>query len=855
MQEIPEGSLVDDDTQVPLSTLRRLYDVSVQIGAGRSLSDTMRAVVDGVVSGLGFGVAVANLRHDDGTFEAVAVAGSDGARDALVGRRTPPSHFQVEFDRADRWGKLLFVPHDRVDEADDLGWVPDIEIPTDPEAWHPLDALFAPLTSATGELIGVLSVDLPEDGQRPAPLLRELLELLAVQAGIAIDAARLAERLRDDRTRLLASEKAFRLAFEGSRSGMAAVSLDEENLGRYVRVNQAFVDIVGTTEESILGTSLVDYLDRVDPSVAAMFRDDPLTLFGEPVHLENRVVRSGQPIWLSAVITSIDSGQDQEPFLLIQIDDVTDAKTEHQRLVHEARHDFLTGLPNRRLLVERLVKAHQRARESPGRRAVLLYCDINGFKPVNDRYGHAVGDRTLQTIARRLLDQARPTDVVARMGGDEFVLLVEDVSSEELSDLIRRVVAAVSAPLPEVDVPITLSIGISHVDGTSDPNTILGDADSAMYEHKTKRRRLRAGSQDLHSLARSGDVRGATAADDDDADTAESTAPAGRHARPRAALAGLTVLGSANVDVVAVTGRRPAWGETTTGDAFFTSVGGKGLNQAVAAARAGGDVSLVAAVGRDTNAEIVIEELAEAGVELDALSRVDAPTGIAHITVGADGRNAIIVVPGANGTLGGLDEHQGSVLSRAKFVLAQLEIPVGTVIDGFRQAKKAGSVTMLTPAPVVPLADAVLDSLLEVTDILLVNEVEAEQLGADVLSRVPIVVTTRGERGASWTGPGDESYKVPALHVEAVDTTGAGDCFAGALAVGLEETGDPEWSLRFATAAAGLSVQFEGAASSMPMRDAIDEVMSEAEPVAGDEGAGEEGAGDGEPDGRGVAGA
>jgi len=824
-----EGPFVDDDTQIPLSTLRRLYDVSVQIGAGRSLRDTMRAVVDGVVSGLGFGVAVASLRHDDGTFEAIAVAGSDGARDKLVGRRAPPSHFQIEFDRADQWGKLLFVPHDRVTENDDLGWVPDIEIPTDPEAWHPLDALFAPLTSATGELIGVLSVDLPEGGQRPDPLLRELLELLAVQAGIAIDAARLTDQLSDDRTRLLASEKAFRLAFEGSRSGMAAVSVDGGNLGRYIRVNRAFVDIAGTTEDAILGTSLVDYLDRVDPAVAAMFRDDPVTLFREPVHLESRVVRAGQPIWLSAVITSIDSGQDQEPFLLVQIDDVTDAKTEHQRLVHEARHDFLTGLPNRRLLLERLVKAHQRARESPRRRAVLLYCDLNGFKPVNDRYGHAVGDRTLQTIARRLLDQVRPVDLVARMGGDEFVMLIEDVSSEELSDLIRRVIASVSSPLPEVDVPVTLSIGISHVDGTSDPNTILGDADSAMYEHKAKRRLLRAGTPGMHSFGRSAGMEATTFADDVPASLG---LPAGRHARPRTALAGLTVLGSANVDVVAVTSRRPAWGETTTGDAFFTSVGGKGLNQAVAAARAGGDVSLVAAVGRDANADMVIEELADAGVDLDALNRVDAPTGVAHITVGADGRNAIIVVPGANGTLGDFDEHQRSVLCRAKFVLAQLEIPVGTVIDGFRQAKKAGSVTMLTPVPVVPLTDAVLDSLLEVTDILLVNEVEAEQLGADVLARVPIVVTTKGEQGASWTGPGDENYDVPAMRVEAVDTTGAGDCFAGALAVGLEETGDPEWSLRFATVAAGLSVQYEGASASMPTRDAIDAVMDAATDAA-----------------------
>jgi ribokinase len=154
---------------------------------------------------------------------------------------------------------------------------------------------------------------------------------------------------------------------------------------------------------------------------------------------------------------------------------------------------------------------------------------------------------------------------------------------------------------------------------------------------------------------------------------------------------------------------------------------------------------------------------------------------------------------------------------------------VGTVIDGFRQAKKAGSVTMLTPAPVAPLPPAILDALVEVTDILLVNEFEAEQLGPDVLTRVPIVVTTRGERGATWTGPGDESYEVAALRVDVVDTTGAGDCFAGALAVGLEETGSPEWSLRFASAAAGLSVQAEGAATSMPRRAAIDAALAAAD--------------------------
>ena len=300
---------MDDDTQIPLSTLRRLYDVSVQIGAGRSLRDTMQAVVDGVVNGLGFGVAVTNLRHENGTYEAIAVAGSDAARQALQGKITGPEHFQIEFDRADAWGSLLFVPHERVTEDDDyIGWVPDIDVPTDPDAWHPLDALFAPLTSATGDLVGVLSVDLPEDGQRPDTLLRELLELLAVQAGIAIDTARLAERVREDQAKLFASDKAFRLAFEGSSTAMATVSASADTLGTYLRVNDAFEAIDRSVEEPVLGRSIIEYLDRVEPSLATMFRRDPSNLFGEPVHIESLLIRQGEPLWLQSVITLIDPG-------------------------------------------------------------------------------------------------------------------------------------------------------------------------------------------------------------------------------------------------------------------------------------------------------------------------------------------------------------------------------------------------------------------------------------------------------------------------------------------------------------------------------------------------------------------
>lgn len=146
-----------------LSALRRLYELIGRLISGRSLTDVLQAVVDGVVEGLGFGVAAVNLTHDDGSFEVVAVAGSDEAREQLVGLRSPPEVFDREFAVAEHWGALRFVPHDRLPPDQLTGWVPGgaAEAAQGPDLWHPLDALFAPLTSPSGELVGMLSVDLP----------------------------------------------------------------------------------------------------------------------------------------------------------------------------------------------------------------------------------------------------------------------------------------------------------------------------------------------------------------------------------------------------------------------------------------------------------------------------------------------------------------------------------------------------------------------------------------------------------------------------------------------------------------------------------------------------------------------
>jgi PAS domain-containing protein len=263
------------ETGVRLTVLRRLHELIGRVSAGRSLEETLQAVVDGVVEGVGFGVAAVNYVHPDGVFETVAVAGSDEARSKLLGHRYQPHRFDVELERAVRWGALHFVPHDRFGADEPLdGWVPEMTVVDAPDAWHPLDALFVPLRAPSGDVVGMLSVDVPEDGLRPGPTRRELLEMFAAQAGIAIDNARLTERLRLEQDRLRASEQSFRLAFDGAGVGMTMVGLTGDERGRYLRVNPAMCRITGYSERELVGRTFAEIThgDDVEASIAAMER-------------------------------------------------------------------------------------------------------------------------------------------------------------------------------------------------------------------------------------------------------------------------------------------------------------------------------------------------------------------------------------------------------------------------------------------------------------------------------------------------------------------------------------------------------------------------------------------------------
>jgi signal transduction histidine kinase len=179
------------------AALLSLHRLVTKVHAVQDLGEVLSAIAEGVVETLGFQVAVIDRIDPFGHMEAVAVAGPEDVRRLMLQRRTPAQGFLDEMEAADRWGLLRFMPHDRLPPDATYSYVPDIE-PTDhPDAWHPLDALYVPLPGPTGALIGVLSVDEPADGMRPDELSRQMLELFAVQAGLAIHHAQERERLRE----------------------------------------------------------------------------------------------------------------------------------------------------------------------------------------------------------------------------------------------------------------------------------------------------------------------------------------------------------------------------------------------------------------------------------------------------------------------------------------------------------------------------------------------------------------------------------------------------------------------------------------------------------------------------------
>ncbi len=323
------------------------------------LAPMLEVLTRTIVEDLGFGVAVINLARPDGTLEVVSVAGDTAARDALLGTVDSGGSWDELLSRSESWGRLRFLDHAAEDARTDyLSWIPDIAPVEAPDAWHPEDALFAPLLASDGSRLGILSVDLPADGLRPGPVTCKALEAFAVSTALALEHATL-------RLEAAASERRFR---------------------------------------------------------------------------------------------------------------------------HLATRDWLTGAGNRALLLERL--RHAGTRRSEDRSPVaLVFVDLDDFKSVNDTYSHLVGDHVLKAVARRLASVVRPHDTVVRWGGDEFLVLLEDVTDAVgAENVARRIVAVLNEPVHHrghvLELTASVGVALGRVGSDRDAEELIHRADTAMYRAK-----------------------------------------------------------------------------------------------------------------------------------------------------------------------------------------------------------------------------------------------------------------------------------------------------------------------------------------------------------------------------------
>lgn len=449
---------------------------------GPDVLRTLQLVADTIVESLGFEICAINVVVDDDTLVVGAVSGPQDACDFLLHSRQGRAGWARLVAASASWGRLRFLDHnDYVEEpADMLTWIPDIPVLDHAEAWHPEDALFAPLTATDGQHLGVLSVDVPRDGLRPGPATRHALEAFVVTASLTLEHARLASESRR-------SSRRFQAVFDSSPIAVALLGPDR----CFSSVNPAMCRFLGRGSDELVGHDPFEFTHPDDLRAATaqvgLLRGDAAPA-SAPAPVDKRYLHpSGAVVWGRLHLALL--GGDDPGTIIAQVEDITERKRAEELLVRQAHFDLLTGLPNRAHSMHRLAQALEPAEQDL---TVVFFCDVDHLKRVNDTHGHAVGDAYLRHVSDRIRQTVRAHDVVGRLSGDEFVVVLHAVDSRaEAVGLAERVLAAVQAPLrvEGIDLLPSLSLGIASGSGSdATPDELLARADAAMYRAKAARR-------------------------------------------------------------------------------------------------------------------------------------------------------------------------------------------------------------------------------------------------------------------------------------------------------------------------------------------------------------------------------
>ena len=448
---------------------RFVGDVARRVGGTLDLDRTLDQVVQAVVELVGFQVAVLNLlTADRHHLEVVTVAGPDEVRAHMLGSRGTLASWEKLLAAAQPVGALRFA--DASVSISGTVWLSDLPSIDDDRAWRTEDALLAPLHGADGSLLGVLSVDLPADGLRPDEHTCELLELFAVQASLALDHARVHARLQR-------SESMFQRTFEHSPVGLAVF----DGQRRYVRVNPAYCRFMARTEQELVGRTVVDFSHPDDRAVVQSISDRVRLGFEAFSGVERRYLRpDGSEVWGRVTLIVLEGDSEQE--VLSSVIDTTEARAVAAELERRAGSDSLTGLANRStfdaVLAGRLAGPHQVA---------VLFCDVDRFKQVNDKLGHAAGDELLREVAQAVSGVLRAHDLAARLGGDEFVLLLDDVKGAEHAVSVAervRLAARRRVHLGEQSLLSSMTVGVALSEPGVTGDQLLARADRALYRAK-----------------------------------------------------------------------------------------------------------------------------------------------------------------------------------------------------------------------------------------------------------------------------------------------------------------------------------------------------------------------------------